>query len=77
MPLITALDKHTLDVYFLPHDIQRLEAYSRNQIEFRLILDLVSDISYLYFQGKIENLQIDTLQKVSRGVLLQLLKTAN
>lgn len=58
-----ALDKHTIDVYFLPHDIARLEAYSRNQIEYRLILDLVSDISYLYFQGKMQELQIDTLQK--------------
>ncbi|XP_054728093.1 RNA cytidine acetyltransferase [Anastrepha obliqua] len=58
-----ALDKHTLDVYFLPHDIERLEAYSRNQIEYRLILDLVTDISYIYFQGKMHELQIDTLQK--------------
>ncbi|XP_036318719.1 RNA cytidine acetyltransferase [Rhagoletis pomonella] len=57
------LDKHILDVYFLPHDIERLEAYSRNQIEYRLVLDLVGDISYLYFQGKMQELQIDTLQK--------------
>ncbi|XP_065371708.1 RNA cytidine acetyltransferase [Calliphora vicina] len=57
------LNKETLDVYFLPHDLQRLESYSRNQIEFRLILDLTNDISYLYFQGKISDLQIDALQK--------------
>lgn len=57
------LNKQVLDAYFLPHDLQRLESYSRNQIEYRLILDLTSDISYLYFQGKISELQIDTLQK--------------
>ncbi|XP_055912819.1 RNA cytidine acetyltransferase [Eupeodes corollae] len=59
----TELDKETLDVYFLPHDIQRLEAYSRNQVEFRLILDLVTDISSLFFQGRIQGFQADSLQK--------------
>lgn len=57
------LNKQILDTYFLPHDLQRLESYSRNQIEYRLILDLTNDISYLYFQGKIPDLQIDALQK--------------
>lgn len=60
----TELDKATLDVYFLPHDIQRLEAYARNQVEFRLILDLVTDVSFLYFQGRIQGFQADSLQKV-------------
>lgn len=58
-----AMDKQVLDNYFLPHDLQRLESYSRNQIEYRLILDLTTDISYLYFQGKLSDLPIDTLQK--------------
>ncbi|XP_013101458.2 RNA cytidine acetyltransferase [Stomoxys calcitrans] len=57
------LNKQVLDIYFLPHDLQRLESYARNQIEYRLILDLTNDISYLYFQGKMTDLPIDTLQK--------------
>ncbi|XP_075148996.1 RNA cytidine acetyltransferase l(1)G0020 [Haematobia irritans] len=57
------LNKQILDIYFLPHDLQRLESYSRNQIEYRLILDLTNDISYLYFQGKMTDLPIDALQK--------------
>uniref|UniRef100_A0A1B0B8I7 RNA cytidine acetyltransferase n=1 Tax=Glossina palpalis gambiensis TaxID=67801 RepID=A0A1B0B8I7_9MUSC len=57
------LNKQTLDVYFLPHDLQRLELYSRNQIEFRLILDLTTDIGSLYFQGKVADVQLDALQK--------------
>uniref|UniRef100_A0A1B0A084 RNA cytidine acetyltransferase n=1 Tax=Glossina pallidipes TaxID=7398 RepID=A0A1B0A084_GLOPL len=57
------LNKQTLDVYFLPHDLQRLELYSRNQIEFRLILDLTTDIGSLYFQGKLADVQLDALQK--------------
>uniref|UniRef100_A0A1I8NMF9 RNA cytidine acetyltransferase n=1 Tax=Stomoxys calcitrans TaxID=35570 RepID=A0A1I8NMF9_STOCA len=57
------LNKQVLDIYFLPHDLQRLESYARNQIEYRLILDLTNDISFLYFQGKMTDLPIDTLQK--------------
>lgn len=53
-----------MDVYFLPHDVQRLEAYSRNQVEYRLILDLTTDICLLYFQGKMNDVPIDSLQKV-------------
>lgn len=58
------LNQQLLDVYFLPHDIQRLEAYSRNQVEYRLILDLTTDICLLYFQGKMNDTPIDSLQKV-------------
>lgn len=61
------LDKPMLDVYFLPHDLQRLESYARQQSEFRLILDLLTDIAQLYFQGRIEGLQLDLVQQ---GILL-------
>ncbi|KAH8275946.1 hypothetical protein KR018_001893 [Drosophila ironensis] len=64
-----ALNKATLDVYFLPHDLQRLESYARQQSEFRLILDLLSDIAQLYFQGRIEGLKLDLVQQ---GTLLAL-----
>ncbi|KAH8323887.1 hypothetical protein KR067_009594 [Drosophila pandora] len=66
---LKVLDKATLDAFFLPHDLQRLESYARQQSEFRLILDLLSDIAQLYFQGRIEGLQLDLVQQ---GVLLAL-----
>jgi len=59
------LDKQTLDAFFLPHDLQRLESYARSQVEFRVILDLLSDIALLYFQGRIEELKLDTVQKAT------------
>lgn len=59
------LDKQILDAFFLPHDLQRLESYCRHQSEFRLILDLLSDIALLYFQGRIEELKLDTVQKAT------------
>uniref|UniRef100_U5EMW5 RNA cytidine acetyltransferase n=1 Tax=Corethrella appendiculata TaxID=1370023 RepID=U5EMW5_9DIPT len=57
------LTQAILDTYFLPHDIQRLELYTRNQIEYKLILDLTTDLANLYFQSKMSSLQIDSLQK--------------
>lgn len=64
MILFKALSQPLLDVYFLPHDIARLEAYSKNQVEYRLILDLTTDLCLLYFQGKMQDAPIDSLQKV-------------
>lgn len=52
-----------MDNYFLPHDIQRLESYTKNLIDFRLVLDLVTDLASLFFQGRIDGIQIDALQK--------------
>ncbi|KAH8380803.1 hypothetical protein KR009_006477 [Drosophila setifemur] len=66
---LATLDKPMLDAFFLPHDLQRLESYARQQSEFRLILDLLSDIAQLYFQGRIEGLQLDLVQQ---GILLAL-----
>ncbi|XP_053671171.1 RNA cytidine acetyltransferase [Anopheles nili] len=57
------LTQTTIDVMFLPHDIQRLEMYINNQIEFRLIMDLTIDLASLYFQGKMAGAHIETLHK--------------
>ena len=48
---------------FIPHDIQRLESYIRNQIEYRLILDLTSDLAAMYFEMKLPTAPLDALQK--------------
>lgn len=59
----TELTQKTIDEYFLPHDIQRLEMYARNQVEYKLIMDLTSDLALLYFQSKMASANIDSLQK--------------
>lgn len=53
-----------LNMHFIPHDIQRLESYIRNQIEYRLILDLTSELSSVYFQMKLPGAPLDMIQKV-------------
>lgn len=58
---VESLTMTTIDTFLLPHDIQRLEAYSRNQVEYRLILDLTTDLGMLYFQNKLDG--IDAIQK--------------
>ncbi|KAG5672313.1 hypothetical protein PVAND_002447 [Polypedilum vanderplanki] len=60
---IKELDQLELNSFFTPHDVQRLESYVRNQIEYRLILDLTSDLSSLYFQMRLPNTPLDALQK--------------
>lgn len=59
-----------LNTVFLPHDIQRLESYCRNQVEYRLILDLTSDLAMLYFNFKLSNSNIDSIQKVKYHPIL-------
>lgn len=57
------MSQEELNLHFIPHDVQRLESYIRNQIEFRLILDLTNDLSSIYFQMKLPNSPLDALQK--------------
>uniref|UniRef100_A0A2M4BBX0 RNA cytidine acetyltransferase n=2 Tax=Anopheles marajoara TaxID=58244 RepID=A0A2M4BBX0_9DIPT len=57
------LRQSTIDEVFLPHDIQRLESYVSNQVEYKLIMDLTTDLAGLYFQGKMAGAHIESLQK--------------
>lgn len=58
------ITQQSLDSFFISHDVQRLESYIRNQIEYRLILDLTNDLASLFFQMKFPNAPLDALQKV-------------
>lgn len=52
--------------------MQRLESYLFNQVEYRLILDLIGDISRLYFEGKIIDSDVKASQKaILLGIGLQ------
>lgn len=67
-----ALSQQTIDTLFIQHDLQRLEAYTRNQVEYRLILDLTTDLGKLIFEGKLNDVPIDSLQKaILLGIGLQ------
>uniref|UniRef100_A0A182J3W1 RNA cytidine acetyltransferase n=1 Tax=Anopheles atroparvus TaxID=41427 RepID=A0A182J3W1_ANOAO len=57
------LTQKRIDEVFLTHDIQRLEMYAHNQVEYKLIMDLTTDLASLYFQGKMAGAHIESLQK--------------
>lgn len=57
------LSRSILNSTFIHHDFVRLESYSKNMVDFRLILDLVDTLASLYFEGKVDGVDIDALQK--------------
>lgn len=49
-----------------------MEAYTRNQVEYRLILDLTTDLSQLVFEERMNDVPIDSIQKaILLGIGLQ------
>lgn len=68
----TPLTQQIIDTFFISHDVQRLESYVRNQIEYRLILDLTGDLGLLVFDGKMNDVPLDPVQKaILLGIGLQ------
>nr|POE48354.1 rna cytidine acetyltransferase [Quercus suber] len=51
----TALDKATLDTYFTPFDLKRLDSYANNMLDYHVILDLIPVIAHLYFTGRLKD----------------------
>jgi len=52
---VESLTKLELDRRFTLFDLKRLEAYAKNLIEYRVILDLVPAIADLYFSGRVSS----------------------
>ncbi|XP_064399699.1 RNA cytidine acetyltransferase-like [Halichondria panicea] len=47
-----AITTAELSSLFSPHDLKRLEQYSRNLVDYHLVIDLLPAISRLYFGGR-------------------------
>lgn len=47
------LSRNDLDEVFTPFDLKRLDSYANNLLDYHVILDLVPDISDLYFKGRL------------------------
>ena len=58
-----------------PYDLRRLKSYTKNMVEYRLILDLVPTMAKVYFLNKVTgmgNLKLMALQKsILIGIGLQ------
>lgn len=57
-----ALSRGELDSLFLPYDLKRLEMYSRNMVDYHLIMDMVPAISRLYFLNQLGDLALSATQ---------------
>lgn len=51
-----------LSVHLTHHDLKRLELYSRNMVDHHMILDLLPIVSLLFFQCRLGNVRLSTLQ---------------
>ncbi|GJQ12855.1 hypothetical protein GpartN1_g4646.t1 [Galdieria partita] len=50
---VTPLNAHNLHLLLSTFDIQRLEAYAKNLIDYHMIVDLLPTIAKLYFSGQL------------------------
>ncbi|KAI9873129.1 MAG: killer toxin resistant protein [Pleopsidium flavum] len=53
-PSTPTLTKKDLDATFSPFDLKRLDSYANNMLDYHVILDMVPQIAYLYFTGRLK-----------------------
>ncbi|XP_033266163.1 RNA cytidine acetyltransferase isoform X1 [Orcinus orca] len=61
-PVQLALCREELEALFLPYDLKRLEMYSRNMVDYHLIMDMIPAISRLYFLNQLGDLALSAAQ---------------
>ncbi|XP_006002066.1 RNA cytidine acetyltransferase isoform X2 [Latimeria chalumnae] len=58
----SVLSRAELSVVFTPYDLKRLEMYSRNMVDYHLIMDLVPTISRMYFLNQLGDISLSAAQ---------------
>ncbi|XP_022439367.1 RNA cytidine acetyltransferase [Delphinapterus leucas] len=61
-PVQLALCREELEALFLPYDLKRLEMYSRNMVDYHLIMDMIPAISQMYFLNQLGDLALSAAQ---------------
>uniref|UniRef100_UPI00398F1A4F RNA cytidine acetyltransferase isoform X2 n=1 Tax=Pristiophorus japonicus TaxID=55135 RepID=UPI00398F1A4F len=56
------LSRSELETKFTPYDLKRLEMYSRNMVDYHLIMDMISSISQLYFLNQLGGISLSAAQ---------------
>ncbi|XP_060530901.1 RNA cytidine acetyltransferase isoform X2 [Cylas formicarius] len=56
------LTKEELDIHLTKYDVKRLEMYSKNLVDYHLIVDLLPTISRLYFLNAMGDVQMSAVQ---------------
>eukprot|EP01103_Thecamoeba_quadrilineata_P004897 TRINITY_DN14772_c0_g1_i1.p1 TRINITY_DN14772_c0_g1~~TRINITY_DN14772_c0_g1_i1.p1 ORF type:complete len:1086 (+),score=284.98 TRINITY_DN14772_c0_g1_i1:469-3258(+) len=61
LPKAEGLSKTEMDFNLTPYDLKRLTAFSKNQVEYHLVADLLPLLSRLFFMGKLR-VELPSLQ---------------
>ncbi|KAM8939834.1 RNA cytidine acetyltransferase [Pelodytes ibericus] len=56
------LQRSELDMAFTPYDLKRLEMYSRNMVDYHLIMDLIPSVSRMFFLQQLGGLNLSAAQ---------------
>jgi len=65
---LQVLSSNELDQYFTAHDLKRLDAYSRNLVDFHMVTDLLPQLAILFLQHRLP--QALSLSLLQRALLL-------
>uniref|UniRef100_A0A670HTS1 RNA cytidine acetyltransferase n=1 Tax=Podarcis muralis TaxID=64176 RepID=A0A670HTS1_PODMU len=55
-------NRKELEAVFIPYDLKRLEMYSRNMVDYHLIMDMIPAISKMYFLNQLGDMTLSATQ---------------
>lgn len=58
----SALSRSELEAVFIPYDLKRLEMYSRNMVDYHLIMDLIPVLSRMFFLQQLSDMTLSPAQ---------------
>lgn len=61
------MSRSELAAVFIPYDLKRLEMYSRNMVDYHLIMDMIPAIAKMYFLNHLGDTTLSATQSVSTG----------
>ncbi|XP_077178242.1 RNA cytidine acetyltransferase isoform X1 [Paroedura picta] len=56
------ISRSELEAVFIPYDLKRLEMYSRNMVDYHLIMDMIPTISRMYFLSQLGDITLSATQ---------------
>mmetsp|Transcript_6044 Transcript_6044/g.5444 ORF Transcript_6044/g.5444 Transcript_6044/m.5444 type:complete len:142 (+) Transcript_6044:1276-1701(+) len=69
---IKLISKDHLEQWISLFDLKRLESYSKNLVDFHLIMDLVPNLSKMYFSNSVVPIGLISLSYLQSAILLGL-----
>jgi len=62
--VLIELSKAELDLFLTAHDLNRLEKYAHNMVDYHMVMDLMPTLARLYFTRRL-NVTLNELKSVS------------